>query len=54
MPMSMKSAEEQIALYASFIASYENYIKGKITDPETIDEDYDQIDSDDLEEIDIQ
>ena len=53
MPMSVKSAEQQFALYASFIASYENYIKGKIVDPVTLDEDFDQIDSDDLEEMDL-
>uniref|UniRef100_A0A251VAK0 Uncharacterized protein n=1 Tax=Helianthus annuus TaxID=4232 RepID=A0A251VAK0_HELAN len=54
MPMSVKSAEEHLALLASFVASYENYILGKISDPATLDEDYDQIDPDDLEEMDLQ
>ncbi|KAJ0693836.1 putative transcription factor interactor and regulator CCHC(Zn) family [Helianthus annuus] len=54
MPMSVKSAEEHLALLASFVASYENYIQGKISDPATLDEDYDQIDPDDLEEMDLQ
>ncbi|KAJ0449140.1 hypothetical protein HanHA89_Chr17g0725051 [Helianthus annuus] len=54
MPMSVKSAEEHLALLASFVASYENYIHGKISDPATLDEDYDQIDPDDLEEKDLQ
>ncbi|MFS7919667.1 putative transcription factor interactor and regulator CCHC(Zn) family [Helianthus anomalus] len=42
MPMSMKAAKEHLALLASFVASYENYIQGKISDPATFDEDYDQ------------
>ncbi|KAJ0507000.1 putative transcription factor interactor and regulator CCHC(Zn) family [Helianthus annuus] len=54
MPMSVKSAEEHLALLASFVASYENYIQGKISDPATLDEDYDQIDPDDLKEMDLQ
>ncbi|KAM0052178.1 putative transcription factor interactor and regulator CCHC(Zn) family [Helianthus debilis subsp. tardiflorus] len=54
MPMSVKSAEEHLALLASFVASYENYIQGKISDPATLDKDYDQIDPDDLEEMDLQ
>ncbi|KAJ0742622.1 putative transcription factor interactor and regulator CCHC(Zn) family [Helianthus annuus] len=54
MPMSVKFAEEHLALLASFVASYENYIQGKISDPATLDEDYDQIDPDDLEEMDLQ
>ncbi len=33
MPMSVQSAEQQIAVLSSFIASYENYIQGKINDP---------------------
>ena len=37
-----------------FIASYENYIQGKINDPTMFDEDYDQIDPGDLEEMDLQ
>ncbi|MFS7997391.1 hypothetical protein Hanom_Chr12g01141241 [Helianthus anomalus] len=44
MPMSVKVAEEHLALLASFIASYENYIQGKIYDQATFDEDYDLVD----------
>ncbi|KAJ0723344.1 hypothetical protein HanOQP8_Chr08g0297061 [Helianthus annuus] len=54
MPMSVKSDEEHLAILASFVASYENYIQEKISDPATLDEDYDQIDPDDLEEMDLQ
>ena len=54
MPLSVKAAEEHLGLLASFIASYENYIQGKISDPTTFDEDYDQVDPDDLEEMDLQ
>mgnify|MGYP004490055267 CR=1 FL=1 len=54
MPMSVQSAEQQIVVLSSFIASYENYIQGKINDPTIFDEDYDQIDPDDLEEMDLQ
>ena len=54
MPLSVKSAEDHLGLLASFIASYENYIQGKISDPTTFDEDYDQVDPDDLEEMDLQ
>jgi hypothetical protein len=54
MPLSVKSAEEHLALLASFVAAYENYIQGRISDPANFDEDYDQIDPDDLEEMDLQ
>ncbi|KAI3503879.1 hypothetical protein L1887_32343 [Cichorium endivia] len=54
MPLSVKAAEDHLALLASFIASYENYIQGRISDPTTFDEDYDQVDPDDLEEMDLQ
>ena len=53
-PLSVKSTEDHLALLASFIASYENYIQGKISDPTNFDEDYDQVDPDDLEEMDLQ
>ncbi|MFS8016151.1 putative transcription factor interactor and regulator CCHC(Zn) family [Helianthus anomalus] len=52
--ISVKAAEEHLALLASFVASYENHIQGKICDPTTFDKDYDQIDPDDLEEMDLQ
>ena len=35
------------------MASYESYIQGKIVDPTILDEDYDQLDPDDLEEMDL-
>ncbi|MFS8021494.1 hypothetical protein Hanom_Chr16g01428031 [Helianthus anomalus] len=52
--MSVKVVEEHLALLASFIASYENYILGNISDPATFDEDYDQVDPNDLEEMGLQ
>ena len=54
MPMSVKSTEDHLGMLASFVASYENYIQGKVHDPTIVEEDYDQIDPDDLEEIDLQ
>ena len=54
MPMSVKSAEDHLALLASFVASYENYIQGKASDPALLDEDYEQLDPNDLEEMDLQ
>ncbi|KAJ0495804.1 putative transcription factor interactor and regulator CCHC(Zn) family [Helianthus annuus] len=54
MPLSVKAAEQHLALLASFVASYENYIQGKISDPATFDEDYNQIHPDDLEEMNLQ
>ena len=53
MPMSVKSAEEHLTIIAAFMASYKSYIQGKIVDPTISDEDYDQIDPDDLEEMDL-
>ncbi|KAM0049847.1 putative transcription factor interactor and regulator CCHC(Zn) family [Helianthus debilis subsp. tardiflorus] len=53
-PLRVKATEEYLALLASFVASYENYIQGRISDVATFDEDYDQIDPDDLEEMDLQ
>ena len=44
MPMSIKSAEEQLNILAAFMSSYEKYIQGKIVDPAIADEDYDQLD----------
>ncbi|MFS8001166.1 hypothetical protein Hanom_Chr13g01187061 [Helianthus anomalus] len=54
MPLSLKAAKEHLALLVSFVASYENYIQGKIFDPTTFDEDYDKIDPNNLEEMDLQ
>ena len=51
MPMSIKSAEEQINILAAFMSSYEHYIQGKIVDPAIANDDYDQLDPDDLQEM---
>ena len=40
MPMSVKSAESQLGILASFVAAHENYIGGRVTDPALIAEDY--------------
>ena len=53
MPMSIKSAEDQLNLLASFLTCYDNCIKGKIIDPALREEDYDHIDLDDWEEMDL-
>ena len=54
MPMNVKSAEDQLGLLSAFMTSYGNLIQGKIEDPAILDEDYDQVDPDDLEEMELQ
>ena len=54
MSMSVKDAENQLGVLASFVAAHENYIGGKVTDPALVSEDYKQLDPEDLEEMDIQ
>ena len=53
MPKSVKSTEEQLTILAAFMASCESYIQGKIVDPTISEEDYDQINLDDLAEMDL-
>ncbi|KAI3825338.1 hypothetical protein L1987_06820 [Smallanthus sonchifolius] len=52
--MNQKVADDYLAMFSSFMASYENFIGGKIHDPEVIEEDFRQIDPVDLEEMNIQ
>ena len=52
--MSVKLAESQLGILASFVAAHENYIGGRVTDPALVSEDYKQLDPEDLEEMDIQ
>ena len=52
--MSVKLAEDQLGLLGSFMTSYGNLIQGKIEDPAILVEDYDQVDPDDLEEMELQ
>ncbi|KAI3815632.1 hypothetical protein L1987_15309 [Smallanthus sonchifolius] len=47
-------AEDHVALFSSCMLAYENFIGGKLTDPETIEEDFNQVDPDDMEDMDIQ
>ena len=54
MPISVKPAEDQLGLLSAFMTSYGNLIQGKIEDPAILDEDYDQVDPDDLEEMELQ
>ncbi|KAI3732629.1 hypothetical protein L1987_63836 [Smallanthus sonchifolius] len=49
-----KIAEDYVALFSSCMLAYENFIGGKLTDPETIKEDLNQVDPDDMEDMDIQ
>ncbi|KAI3742536.1 hypothetical protein L1987_60221 [Smallanthus sonchifolius] len=52
--VNQKVADDYLAMFSSFMASYENFIGGKIHDPEVIEEDFRQIDPVDLEEMNIQ
>ncbi|KAI3821476.1 hypothetical protein L1987_09044 [Smallanthus sonchifolius] len=52
--LNQKVADDYLAMFSSFMASYENFIGGKIHDPEVIEEDFRQIDPVDLEEMNIQ
>ncbi|KAI3762691.1 hypothetical protein L1987_53132 [Smallanthus sonchifolius] len=49
-----KIAEDHVPLFSSCMLAYENFIGGKLTDPETIEEDFNQVDPDDMEDMDIQ
>ncbi|KAI3827875.1 hypothetical protein L1987_01963 [Smallanthus sonchifolius] len=49
-----KIAEDHVALFSSCMLAYENLIGGKLTDPETIEEDFNQVDPNDMEDMDIQ
>ncbi|KAI3762545.1 hypothetical protein L1987_52976 [Smallanthus sonchifolius] len=49
-----KIAEDHVALFSSYMLAYENFIGGKLTDPETIEEDFNQVDPDDMKDMDIQ
>ncbi|KAI3805308.1 hypothetical protein L1987_27551 [Smallanthus sonchifolius] len=48
-----KIAEDHVALFSSCMLAYGNFIGGKLTDPETIEEDFNQVDPDDMEDMDI-
>ncbi|KAI3732891.1 hypothetical protein L1987_64103 [Smallanthus sonchifolius] len=49
-----KIVEDHVALFSSCMLAYENFIGGKLTDPEIIEEDFNQVDPDDMEDMDIQ
>ncbi|KAI3742393.1 hypothetical protein L1987_60073 [Smallanthus sonchifolius] len=49
-----RSAKDHVALFSSCMLAYENFIGGKLTDPKTIEEDFNQVDPDDMEDMDIQ
>ncbi|KAI3801969.1 hypothetical protein L1987_30089 [Smallanthus sonchifolius] len=51
---SAKIVEDHVALFSSCMLAYENFIGAKLTDPETIEEDFNQVDPDDMEDMDIQ
>ncbi|KAI3808094.1 hypothetical protein L1987_24037 [Smallanthus sonchifolius] len=46
--------EDHVALFSSYMLAYENFIGGKLTDPETIEEDFNKVDPDDMEDMVIQ
>ncbi|KAJ0525574.1 putative RNA-directed DNA polymerase [Helianthus annuus] len=50
----LKMIEENMSLLASFMTAYENFCLGKLVEPSSLDEDFDQIDQDEMEELDLQ
>ncbi|KAI3686998.1 hypothetical protein L1987_80688 [Smallanthus sonchifolius] len=52
--MNQRVADDYLAMFSSFMASYENFIGDKIHDPDVIEEDFRQIDPVDLKEMNIQ
>ncbi|KAJ0587484.1 putative transcription factor interactor and regulator CCHC(Zn) family [Helianthus annuus] len=50
----LKLIEENMSLLASFMTAYENFCLGKLVEPSSLDEDFDQIDQDGMEELDLQ
>ncbi|KAI3802143.1 hypothetical protein L1987_30270 [Smallanthus sonchifolius] len=53
-PALAKIVKDHVALFSSCMLAYENFIGGKLTDPETIEEDFNQVDPYDMEDMDIQ
>ena len=53
MPMSLKSAESRMQIYVAMASAHEAFLSGKLTDPGLTDKDFDQVDPDDLEEMDL-
>ncbi|KAI3807433.1 hypothetical protein L1987_23361 [Smallanthus sonchifolius] len=49
-----KIVEDHVALFSSCMLAYENFIGGMLTDPEKIEENFNQVDPDDMEDMDIQ
>ncbi|KAF5817225.1 putative transcription factor interactor and regulator CCHC(Zn) family [Helianthus annuus] len=49
-----KLIEENMSLLASFMTAYENFCLGKVVEPLSLDEDFDQIDQEEMEELDLQ
>ncbi|KAI3802412.1 hypothetical protein L1987_30544 [Smallanthus sonchifolius] len=52
--MNQRVADDYLAMFSSFMVSYENFIGGKIHDPDVLEEYFRQIDLVDLEEMNIQ
>ncbi|KAJ0876614.1 putative transcription factor interactor and regulator CCHC(Zn) family [Helianthus annuus] len=50
----LKLIGENMSLLASFMTAYENFCLGKLVEPSSLDEDFDQIDQDEMEELDLQ
>ncbi|KAF5795769.1 putative transcription factor interactor and regulator CCHC(Zn) family [Helianthus annuus] len=51
--MSINAAKQQMRFLASILESYESLVAGRIGNPELTKEDYDQIDPEEMEIIDI-
>ncbi|MFS7965706.1 putative transcription factor interactor and regulator CCHC(Zn) family [Helianthus anomalus] len=50
----LKLIEENTSLLASFMTSYENFCLGKLVEQSSLDEDFDQIDQDEVEDLNLQ
>jgi hypothetical protein len=53
MPISVKSAENNLDTLAAFVDAHVKWVGGKLTNPDVVREDYKQIDPDDIEEMDL-
>ncbi|MFS7906041.1 hypothetical protein Hanom_Chr01g00054711 [Helianthus anomalus] len=53
-PKCIKLIEENLSLLASFMTAYENFAMGKLVEPSSLDEDFDQIGQEEMDELDFQ
>ncbi|MFS7919599.1 hypothetical protein Hanom_Chr03g00214541 [Helianthus anomalus] len=53
-PSCLKLIEENMSLLASFMMANEKFCLGKLLEQSSLDKDFDQIDQDEMEELDLQ